>query len=66
MRRQAEMTLAERAQLATLASQRKAVGRAVRLCWLLDEGVGLKRAAHRVGWSYRSATRWKRRMEGAR
>ena len=58
------MTLQERAKLATEVRQQRAIERASDLCRLLNEGEGIKRAAHRVGWSYRSARRWRQRMEG--
>lgn len=56
------MTLAERAHLATQVRQRKAAERAETLRVLLGEGECLKRAAHRVDVSYRTA----RRYAGAR
>jgi hypothetical protein len=54
------MTLAERARLATQIRQSAAAMRALRLRRLLDEGEGLKRAAHRVGVSIRTARRYRR------
>lgn len=56
------MTLQERFRLATAARQQRCYARAEELRRLLDEGEPLKRAAYRVGWSYRSAKRWKSRV----
>lgn len=53
------MTLAERAQLATKARQDARDAKARQLNALCASGMNLKRAAHAVGWSYRSARRWK-------
>lgn len=54
------MTLAERAHLATATRQCAAARRAERLRRLLNEGECLKRAAWRVGVSYRTAKRYVR------
>ena len=53
------MTLAERARMATAVRQQKRIDRQRQLNELLSGGVNLKRAAAAVGWSYRSARRWK-------
>lgn len=53
------MTLAERARMATAVRQQRRIARQRQLNELLAGGVNLKRAAHMVGWSYRSARRWK-------
>lgn len=55
------MTLAERARIATEARQEAARGRAQALRSLLQQGECLKRAAWRVGVSYRTAKRYKAR-----
>jgi hypothetical protein len=54
------MTLAERARLATAVRQQKRLARQRELQQLCAAGMNLKRAAHAVGWSYRSARRWRR------
>ncbi len=53
------MTLAERARMATAVRQQRRIARQRKLNELLAGGVNLKRAAAAVGWSYRSAKRWK-------
>ena len=53
------MTLAERAHMATAVRQAKRDQRGRQLDQLCGDGVSLKRAAHVVGWSYRSARRWR-------
>lgn len=53
------MTLAERARMATAVRQQRRIARQRQLNELCAAGVNLKRAAHMVGWSYRSARRWK-------
>lgn len=53
------MTLAERARIATLTRQRAAQSRASHLRHLLASGECLKRAAWRVGVSYRTARRYR-------
>lgn len=58
------MTLAERAHLATRVRQEAADKRARQLHRLLAEGEGLKRAAHRVGVSDRTARRYRRERAG--
>jgi len=55
------MTLAERARMATAVRVEARIARQRELGRLLREGMNLKRAAHAVGWSYRSARRWRRR-----
>lgn len=55
------MTLAERARMATAVRQQRRIARQLQLNELCAAGVNLKRAAHMVGWSYRSARRWHRR-----
>lgn len=52
-------SLAERAHLATLTRQNAAAIRAAQLHLLLTDGECLKRAAWRVGVSYRTARRYK-------
>ena len=52
------MTLAERAQLATAARVQRRIEKQRLLRVLLADGECLARAAHKVGWSYRSARRW--------
>jgi len=53
------MTLAERAHLATQVRQNRAALRAERLRALIEHGECLKRAAFRVGVSYRTARRYR-------
>ncbi len=53
------MTLAERARLATATRQEVAAQRADRLRRLLSDGEPLKRAAWRLGVSYRTARRYR-------
>lgn len=55
------MTLADRARIATDARQEAARKRAQALRSLLRQGECLKRAAWRVGVSYRTAKRYKAR-----
>lgn len=55
------MTLAERARMATAVRQQKRIDRTRQLTEQLEAGVCLKRAADAVGWSYRSARRWRKR-----
>lgn len=55
------MTLAERAHMATKARQAARDAKARQLNALCASGMNLKRAAHVVGWSYRSARRWRLR-----
>lgn len=55
------MTLAERATMATAVRQQKRIERQRQLKQLCAGGMNLQRAAHAVGWSYRSARRWHRR-----
>lgn len=54
------MTLAERARMATAVRQQKRLARQRQLQELCAAGMNLQRAAHAVGWSYRSAKRWHR------
>ncbi|UKK84719.1 helix-turn-helix domain-containing protein [Sphingopyxis sp. BSN-002] len=54
------MTLAERAHMATAVRVSARIARQRELSRLLAEGMPLKRAAHAVGWSYRSARRWRK------
>lgn len=56
------MTLAERARMATAVRQRRRIDRQRQLNELCAAGMNLKRAAAAVGWSYRSARRWKGRQ----
>lgn len=53
------MTLAERAHMATEARQARAALRAERLRAAIEQGECLKRAAARVGVSYRTARRYR-------
>ncbi len=54
------MTLRERATLATKARQRRASERAGEMRAMVDQGACLKRAAHEVGVSYRTAKRYRK------
>jgi hypothetical protein len=53
------VTLAERGRMANAAYSAQRIERQRQLNELLADGVNLKRAAHLVGWSYRSARRWR-------
>lgn len=55
------MTLAERGRMANAAYSAMRQAKQRQLNELCAAGVNLKRAAHMVGWSYRSARRWHRR-----
>lgn len=55
------MTLAERARMATAVRQQRRIERQRQLNELCAAGMNLKRAADAVGWSYRSARRWRDR-----
>lgn len=55
------MTLSERARMATAVRQQRRIARQRQLNELCASGMNLKRAAHMVGWSYRSARRWRLR-----
>lgn len=55
------LSLAERGRMGNAACSAARIARQNRLNELCDGGVGLKLAAHQVGWSYRSARRWRRR-----
>lgn len=58
------MTLSERATMATAVRQQKRIERQRQLTEHLSAGMTLQRAAHAVGWSYRSARRWRKREAG--
>lgn len=53
-------TLAERGRMANAAYSAMRQAKQRQLALLLADGVPLKRAAHAVGWSYRSARRWRK------
>lgn len=53
------MSLPERARMATAVRQQKRIDRQRQLNELCAAGMNLKRAAAVVGWSYRSARRWR-------
>lgn len=55
------MTLAERGRMANAAYSAMRQAKQRQLNDLCAAGVNLKRAAHMVGWSYRSARRWRKR-----
>lgn len=55
------MNMTERAKLGGAVAHARRVEKHRALRDLLErEGLNLKRAAHAVGWSYRSARRWHR------
>lgn len=53
------MSLPERARMATAVRQQRRIDRQRQLNELCAAGMNLKRAAAAVGWSYRSARRWR-------
>ncbi len=53
------MTLAERARMATAVRQQRRIERQRQLNELCAAGVHIKQAAYAVGWSHRSARRWR-------
>lgn len=55
------LSLAERASIATSVRVSARMARQRELDRLLADGMNLKRAAAAVGWSYRSARRWRNR-----
>lgn len=54
------LSLAERGRMGNAAYSAARSSRQRRLNELCDDGMALKVAAHEVGWSHRSARRWRR------